>query len=162
MTELVTIYRPDGSSETLRADLARNRTYLAPDEWSMVKPPPLGWERTVPKYLVTRDLRPSPNSRHKMESPFSEIWQSDIWQQADRQYAAGETVESTAWPHASMQGLNYSAERVLEFFKASMKSRLQVSPWFAGQVRLSDGISGPLPSVVQTPRPEPMRLRPVA
>jgi hypothetical protein len=170
ISDHITIYHlSDGSSETLRGDLARNRVHFQPDEWSMVKPPPLGWERTVPRYVITRDLRPSPNGRHKNEAPFSEIWQSDIWQQADRNYEAGEVVETTSWPHPSMRPAgptddpaHYAAEKILEYFKVSMKSRLQVSPWHQGQVRLSDGISGSMPQHVSTPQIKPQNMRPVA
>ena len=162
MTEqLVTIYRPDGSSETLRADLARNRVHFAPDEWSLTKPAPLGWQYEKPRYLVTRDLKPAEKSRFLHEPPFAET-ASDTYQYGERFLAAGEEIETTAWPHASMQGLNFSGKQVVAFFKAEMKSRLPQSPWHQGRVRLTDGISGSLPNVVQTPRPEPMNLRPVA
>jgi hypothetical protein len=162
MTELVTIYRPDGTSETLRADLARNRTYFQPDEWSLTKPPPLNWERTVPRYRLSRDLKPAEKARFRSEPPFAETWISDVWQYGERHYEAFEEISTTAWPHPSMRPLNYAAERVHAFFISGMKSRLQIAPWRDGQVRLEDGISGPLPGHVSSPNVKPMNLRPVA
>jgi hypothetical protein len=61
-----------------------------------------------------------------------------------------------------MQPLNYSAQRVRAYFISAMRSRLQHSPWRDGQVRLEDGLSGPLPGHVSTPQIKPMNLRPVA
>jgi hypothetical protein len=162
MTELVTIYRPDGSSETLRADLARNRTYFQPDEWSLIKPPALNWDREIPRYRLSRDLEPAQKARFRSEPPFAETWVSGVWQYGERPMAAGEEIETTDWPHPSMRPLNYSAERVHAFYIGAMKSRLQVSPWHQGRVRLEDGISGPLPGHVSSPMVKPMNLRPVA
>jgi hypothetical protein len=161
-SDLVTIYHlPDGATETLRADLARNRVYFQPYEWSLVKPPPPGWDRIVPRYRVTRDVQPAEKSRFRSEPPFTEIW-SGAWQYGERPYQAGEEIETTAWPHPSFMPLNFSAERVLEFFKASMKSRLTTAPWHDGRVRLDNGLTGPLPNVVSTPQIQRVNLRPVA
>jgi hypothetical protein len=162
MTDILTIYRPDGSSETLRADLARNKTYFQPEEWSLVKPPPLNWERTVPRWRLTMDLRPALQNRFRFESPYTDLTCGDSWQYGERPYASGEEIESTCWPHPSMQPLNYSAQRVRAYFISAMRSRLQHSPWRDGQVRLEDGLSGPLPGHVSTPQIKPMNLRPVA
>jgi hypothetical protein len=57
---------------------------------------------------------------------------------------------------------HYAAEMILSYFKSAMKSRLQVYPWFDGQVRLSDGISGSMPQHVSTPQLKPQNMRPVA
>jgi hypothetical protein len=128
----------------------------------LTKPPPLNWEREIPKYRVTRDLKPAQKERFRHEPPFAETWVSDVWQYSDRHYEAGEEIEATAWPHPSMRPLNYAAERVHAFFISGMKSRLTTSPWRDGQVRLADGISGPLPGHVSTPHVKPINLRPVA
>jgi hypothetical protein len=150
----VTIYHRDGiTTETLDGDQARYKAYFQPTEWSLIKPPPLGWERIVPRYRVTRDVQPAEKSRFRSETPFTEIW-SGAWQYGERSYAAGEEIETTHWPHPSFMPLNFSAERVLEFFKASMKSRLTTAPWFNGQVRLETGLSGTLPKLqTMTSRP---------
>jgi hypothetical protein len=168
MTEL-TIYRPDGSSEMLRADLARNRVYLAPHEWSLVKPPPLNWERTVPRYRLTRDLQPAMKDRFRFEAPYTDLTCGDSWQYGEKFHQAGAEIESTCWPHPSMRPAgpiddpaHYAAERVLEFFNAAMRSRLQHSPWRDGCLHFEDGLSGPLPGHVSTPKVAPMNLRPVA
>ena len=65
--------------------------------------PPLNWRREVPKYLVVRDVFPSPNSRHRHESPFSQILDGNCWQQADRIHKAGEIIETTEWPHPTFR-----------------------------------------------------------
>jgi hypothetical protein len=163
ISDRLTIYHRDGTTETLPADQARYRTYLKPAEWSLTPPPPLNWEREIPRYRVTRDLQPAQKARFRSEPPFSETWQSDCWQYGDRKYAAGEIVETTNWPDASMQGLNYSGQQVLAFFKAEMKSRLPTSPWHQGAVRLNNGFSN-LPGIsdVKPPQIQPMNLRPVA
>jgi hypothetical protein len=171
---IITLYHRDGHEKTFTADeisrMASCGQVGAGKDWSSVKPPPRDWEKTVPRYLVVRELRPSPNPRHKFESPFSEIWQSDIWQQADREYAAGEIVESTVWPHASMQPAgpiddpaHYAASRVLEFFKAQMKSRMTTSPWHGDRIRLDNGLSNlPTPTAVRPPQVPPFNSRPAA
>jgi hypothetical protein len=136
--------------------------YLHPDEWSLTPPAPLGWEREIPRYRVTRDLKPAEKTRFRFEPPFSET-ASDTYQYGDRPLAAGEEIETTAWPHASMQGLNFSGQQVLAFFKTEMKSRLTQSPWFGNQVRLNNGITN-APTVfdVRPPQIKPMNLRPAA
>jgi hypothetical protein len=49
----------------------------------------------------------------------------------------------------------------LAFFGSAPKSRLARSPWFDGQVRLDDGLSGPTDFEVRPPQLKPMDLRPV-
>ena len=102
-----------------------------------------GWEREVPKYRLSRAVRPSPNFRHRHESPFSSFSENDIWQQADREYKAGEIVETKSWPGPGFHPLNYSAEKVLEFFNSAPKSRLGLSPWRDDRLVLDDGMGGP-------------------
>jgi hypothetical protein len=153
MPDTATIYNRDGTSLTLPADQARNRTYFQPTEWSLTKPPPPNWEREVPRYRATRDLQPAQKSRFRSGPPFSETWQSDVWQYGERPHAASEIIETTNWPHASFAAKNYSAERVLAFFKSEMKSRLPTSPWFNGAVRLDNGITN-APAIVSPMAPQ--------
>jgi hypothetical protein len=104
--------------------------------------PPPGWEREVPRYRVTRDIHPSPNSRHRFEPPFASLSDSSVWQYAERDYKAGE-IETRDWPHPSFRPLNYSAGKVLDFFNTRQKSRLPRSPWAGDRIRLDDGLTGP-------------------
>jgi hypothetical protein len=120
------------------------------------------WQSVVPRYRVVRDLRPAEKSRFNFEPPFAETWQSDVWQYGDRPLVTGEEIETTAWPHASFRPLNYSAQQVLAFFNGAMKSRMTLSPWFDGRVRLDNGLSGPTFFEVRAPQVRPMNLRPVA
>jgi hypothetical protein len=148
ITSTATIYnRHTGATETLPADQAALKTFYQRDEWSSIKPPPLNWETEIPRYRVTRDLKPAEKNRFRFEPPFSETWESDTWQYGDRPYVAGNEISTTAWPHPSFRPLNYGAERVLEFYKASTKSRLQLAPWHQGRVRLETGIGGTLPDL---------------
>jgi hypothetical protein len=162
ISDRITIYDRAGGSETLRADQAHYRVHLHPDEWSLTPPAPLNWQYEIPKYRCTRALLPAEKARFRFETPFTEM-AMDTWQYGERHYEAGEEVTTTAWPHTSMQGLNFSAQQVLAFFKAEMKSRLTKSPWFDGQVRLSNGLTN-APAVfdVRPPQIKPMNLRPVA
>jgi hypothetical protein len=163
ISDRITIYCRDGTSETLPADQARYRVYMRPDEWSLTPPPPPNWEREIPRYRLTRDLQPASRARHRFEKPFSETSSNDSWQFSDRHYEAGAEIESTCWPHQSMRALNYSAERVLSYFNSEMKSRLPRSPWHNGCVRLDNGLSNvPAIADVRPPQLQPMNLRPVA
>jgi hypothetical protein len=59
--------------------------------------------------------------------------------------------------------LNYSAREVLAYFNSHQKSRLGRAPWRDGQVRLEDGMSGPMPTIkapIKAPKPAPVRLSP--
>jgi hypothetical protein len=145
-----TLYHRDGHEKIFTAaEISRMAScgqVGAGKDWSSVAPPPLGWERIVPRYRVTRDVQPAEKSRFRFEPPFTEIW-SGAWQYGEKSHAAGEEIETTAWPHPSFMPLNFSAERVLEFFKASIKSRLTVSPWHQGRIRLDTGLSGTLPKL---------------
>jgi hypothetical protein len=105
--------------------------------------PPLSWRREVPKYLVVRDVHPSPNSRHRHELPFSQILDGSCWQQADRAHKAGEVIQSTEWPHPTFQPKNYAARQVLAFFGSAPKSRLPRAPWRGDRIVLDDGLTGP-------------------
>jgi hypothetical protein len=147
MEKTATIYHRNGSEKTVdvleAARLVGTGAAGPGKEWSFHKPPPANWEREVPKYRASRDLLPAQKARFRSEPPFAETWQSDIWQYGERAVATGETIETTEWPHASFRPLNFSAEKVLSFFNSAMKSRLPRSPWFNGQVRLDNGLSGP-------------------
>jgi hypothetical protein len=166
MEKTTTIFHIDGREQTMDIHEA-SRLIVAGQAgngkgWSFHKPPPQNWQYEKPRYRVTRDLQPAQKARFRSEPPFSETWQSDVWQYSDRHYEAGEEIESTCWPHPSMRALNYSAERVLAFFISGMKSRLTTSPWNQGRVRLEDGMGGPLPRPITSPNVKPMNLRPVA
>jgi hypothetical protein len=121
-----------------------------------------GWERIVPRYRLSRGVHPSPNSRHRLEPPFSFLSDNDCWQYGERTIRGGEEIQTTAWPHPTFTALNFSARKLLEFFNGAMKSRLPKSPWRDGRVYLEDGISGTLPGTPVTPRIQPTNLRPVA
>ena len=148
MQTSTTIYHRDGREKTVdiheASRLAGAGTVGAGKDWSFVKPPPAGWERVVPKYRVTRDVRPAERARYRFEPPFETIFESDVWQYGERAYKASENeiIFTKAWPHPSFHPLNYSAERVLEFFNSRMKSRLTTSPWCGDGLRLDDGLSG--------------------
>jgi hypothetical protein len=125
--------------------------------------PTPGWEREIPKYRVARSLQPSPKARFRFEPPFSMIWDSDVWQYGDRPVTTGEIIETTSWPHASFWPLNCSAEKVLAFFNGALRSRLSISPWHEGRVRLDNGLSdAPMIFDVTPPQVKPVNLRPVA
>jgi hypothetical protein len=166
MSKTATIYHRDGREKTVEVHeasrLAGAGQAGAGKDWSFVKPPPAGWERVVPKYRVTRDLRPAERARYRLESPFGTVLDSEIWQYGTRAYKAGEIIESKEWPHASFLPLNYGAERVLEFFNTRMKSRMTTSPWFGDSLRLDDGLSGTIVVSVVPPQLKPMDLRPVS
>lgn len=105
--------------------------------------PPSGWEREPPKYRATRDIHPSPNSRHRFEPPFASLSDSDVWQYGERPIKAGEIIATTAWPHPSFRPLSYGAGKVLDFFNSRQKSRLPLSPWRGDRIALDDGLTGP-------------------
>jgi hypothetical protein len=160
-TMTMTIYHPDHGERTLD-NLEARRELHSGGGWSAVKPPPAGWEKEVPKYKVQREVHPPLKDRFRQERPLAHCSDSSEWQYATRTHHAGEILETTSWPHPSFMPLNYSAQRVLEFFNSRQKSRLQLSPWHGGQVRLDDGLTGPVDVRPVTPRSKPMDLRPVA
>jgi hypothetical protein len=102
-----------------------------------------GWEREVPRYRATRDVFPSPNSRHRHEPPFATLSDPNVWQQAEEPVKAGAEFQSKAWPHASFRPLNRSAEEVMAFFNSAPKSRLGLRPWCNDRIVLNDGLTGP-------------------
>ena len=96
----------------------------------------------VAEDVITRDLRPSPNSRHRFEPPFETIFDPDVWQYCEKPLKAGEIIETREWPHSSFHPLNYGAGKVLDFFNNRTKSRLPRSPWYDDRIRLDDGLTG--------------------
>jgi hypothetical protein len=131
-------------------------------EWTAAKALPAGWNRELPTYKVTRDLKPSPKQRFKFETPFSHQTDSDEYQYGERILKAGEVITTDKWPHASMMPLNETARRVLEFFGSHQKSRLPQTPWVGGRLRLDDGLSG-APPQHETLRPPsaPSLVKPI-
>jgi len=106
-----------------------------------------GWERETPKYRVIHETHPSKNSRFKFEPPHSSA-SDGSYQYGDRILKRGEIVETRQWPHAAFFPLNEVAKRVLDFFNSRQKSRLPLTPYDSrGQLRLDDGLSGPLPNI---------------
>jgi hypothetical protein len=97
----------------------------------------------VPRYRATRDVFPSPNSRHRLEPPFASLSDPSVWQFAERPVEAREEFESKSWPHPSFHPLNESAAKVLQFFSMRQKSRLPISPWRVDRIVLDDGLTGP-------------------
>ena len=162
MEKTTTIYHVDGREQVLdvheASRLVGPRQVGAGKGWSFVKPPPLNWEREVPKYRATRDLRPAERARYRQEPPFGTVFVSSIWQYGTRTYSAGEIIETKSWPHPSFAALNYGAEKVLEFFNTRMKSRMTASPWHIDRLRLDDGLSGPLIPAIAVPPPAPPPL----
>jgi hypothetical protein len=161
------LYDVDGHEKIFTADeisrMASCGQVGAGKDWSSVAPAAPGWERIVPRYRVTRDLQPAARARYRNEPPFAESSSNDTWQYGERSYEAGEEIETTHWPHPSFMPLNYSAERVLEFFRIEMKSRLTTSPWFNGAVRLDNGLTNaPVLTAVKAPKPAPFNSRPAA
>jgi hypothetical protein len=161
MSDTATIYSRDGTSVTLPIDQARNRTYLNPQEWSLTKPPPPGWDRTIPQYRASCDLNPAPKARFQFEPPFAVCYDGS-WQYGTEPIKSGDIIETKSWPHPSFRPLNYSAGRVLDFFNLRMKSRMGLSPFRGDRIELNDGISGALSFEVKSPQVQPMNLRPVA
>lgn len=156
--DTATLYHRDGHEQTFTtAEISRmascGQVGAAGKDWSSNPPAPIGWEKIIPKYRVTRDLRPAERARFKLEPPFSTVLDSEIWQYSDRAlYKANEEITTKSWPHPSMKPLNYSAERVLAFFNSRIKSRLATSPWHIDRLRLDDGLSGTI-AVIDVPRP---------
>jgi hypothetical protein len=114
-------------------------------EWSLKKPRPPGWNKEIPKYRISIDLHPSPLARHRHETPIVFSTDSSLWQYCEKPVSAGEIVETTSWPHLSMQPLNDSAIAVRDYLRDHMKSRLPMSPWRNGRLWLDDGLSAAPP-----------------
>ena len=140
----------------MQTSITANRQTAIPNE------APPGWECETPKYRAVRDIHPAEKARFRFEPPFVTIFDSDIWQYASQPVKSGEIVETKEWPHPSFRPLNYSAGKVLDFFNSRIKSRLPRSPWHGDQIRLDDGLTGPVVGHVPPPQFTPMDLRPVS
>jgi hypothetical protein len=154
MDKTTTIYHVDGREQTIDVQQASRVTYNDKD-WSFHKPPPLNWEREVPRYKATRDLRPVERDRYRSETPFAKVFDSSIWQYGTRTIKAGEIIETKEWPHESFHPLNYGAGQVLDFFNMRQKSRLPRSPWYGDRIRLDDGLSGQIHVEIARPNARP-------
>lgn len=145
MNATMTIYNHSGESRTLPAVQAENEVRNSRGEWSYAKPLPPGWDREPARYRVEVELHPSPLARHRLDTPFVSSTDSTMFQYADRVLHAGEVVEISSWPHPSMSPLNAIAKQIMAFFTSHSKSRLPMSPFHKGQLRLDDGLTGAVP-----------------
>jgi hypothetical protein len=134
-----------GEAKTIPLVQAEHLARNSMGEWSFKQPLPPGWDREVPRFRVEHDLHPPAFARHRSEPPFVSSTDTYMWQYADRTFCTGEELEITAWPHASMTALNETAKQVLAYFTSHQKSRLPMSPWRNGRLRLDDGLSGAPP-----------------
>ena len=135
-------------------------TTAADDRKPIPALPPLNWKRTLPTYRIARETLPSPKERHRFELPFTSMSDASTWQYSEKVHKPGEIIETTFWPNpGTMTALNFSARQVTEFFTTHQRSRLQLSPWADGQVRLDDGLSNPLPKILGS-QVQPVRLQP--
>ena len=77
MEKTTTIYHRDGREQTMEVNEASRLIDYgqlgAGKGWSFHKPLPANWEREVPRYKATRDLRPAEMARHRFEPPFANI-----------------------------------------------------------------------------------------
>jgi hypothetical protein len=166
MSKTTTIYHRDGRERTLdvheASRLVGTGTIREDKEWSLQKPPPIGWEREIPKYRATRDVHPALKERHRHEPPFGMTMDNDCWQYAPRPIKAGEIIETKDWPHPSFFPLNFGAGKVLEFFRTRQKSRMALRPWHGDSIRLDDGLSGTTIVSVVPPQLKSMDLRPAS
>jgi hypothetical protein len=143
------------TGEVLRLTMADATHRIALDKsWSREPPPPPGWKRQTPQYRATRDLHPPALDRMRHDTPWASTMDENCWQYATGPIADGDLVQTTSWPHESFEPLNYAAKQILNFFNMREKSRMQLSPWLNGEVRLETGTEGmsiPVPHV----RPKP-------
>jgi hypothetical protein len=160
-----TIYNTiSGEARTVPQAQADHMARNSMGEWSFKQPLPPGWDRVIPRYRVQVDLHPSPLARHRHETPITFSTDSALWQYAEKPVAAGEIVETTLWPHLSMQPINDSATAVRDYLRDHMNSRLPLSPWRNGRLNLDDGLTGTIPdSGVLRPAlpqaaPQPVRV----
>jgi hypothetical protein len=150
-----------GESKTCPQAQADHLARNSMGEWSFKQPLPPGWDREKPKYRVEVNLHPSSFARHRHEPPFTSTTDSTMFQYADRDLRAGEVLELLTWPHPSMTPLNETARRALAYFTSHQKSRLPMSPWVAGRLRLEDGLSGapPVQGALRPNLPSPGRWK---
>ena len=96
--------------------------------------PDIGWEKEVPRYRATMDVRPAKSDRLKHEPPVTYCSDPAEWQHGERQMNAGDEIETTTWPHRSFQGINTSARHVLDLIQNRSGYVLPKTPWQDGQV----------------------------
>lgn len=96
-----------------------------------------------PRYRTTIDVHPSPNRRHRFETPFASQSDNSVWQFGEHEIAAGTEVQTDCWPHPTWIGLTEDARQILEFFRYRQRSRMTLKPIRDGRVYLDDGLSGP-------------------
>jgi hypothetical protein len=153
-----------GESQDLSPTQAENVVRTSRGAWSFAKPLPPGYDAVIPRYRASTDLKPSAYARHRTEPPFASMSDNSVWQYGERPVAAGEIVETTLWPAASMVPLNDSAKLVREFFTSHQKSRLPFSPWRNGRLHLDDGLTGTIPDAgvlrpaLPQAAPQPVRV----
>lgn len=141
-----TIYNQiTGEARTLPQAQAEHLARNSRGEFSFAAPLPKGWELERARYRVEVDLHPSPLARHKFDPPFVSSTSSTMFQYADRVLRAGEVVELSSWPHPSMTPITEIAKQIMAFFTSHAKSRLPMSPFHDGQLRLDDGLTGAVP-----------------
>ena len=121
---------------------------------------PAGWERIIPRYRVTRDVKPAEKRRFAFEPPFATVMNPEVWQYGTEPLSAGQIVSTTEWPYPNWFPLNYSAKKTLEFFNSGTKSRMPRSPWRGDRLVLADGFHSDGPPRPVNVRPEPFDTRP--
>jgi hypothetical protein len=118
-------------------------------------------ETEIPRYRVSRAVRPAAFPRVRHETPWTWASSDDptkpaIWQYADRVIEAGEIIETDCWPSESaFWPLNESARKVLHFYRSAVRSRLPLKPYRSGELVLDDGVSGKVISHIPAARPTP-------
>jgi hypothetical protein len=133
---------------------------VSPTQTAIPSSPPPGWASEEPLYRTTREIYPAERDRYRFERPFSEQGNMDCWQFGTTVLKAQQEISTREWPHPSFYPLNEVARRIHSFFTIAQKSRLARSPYDqGGKLRLSDGLSGPLPQIA-APKVQPMDLRP--
>lgn len=162
MTPTTMIYSRSGESRTMPLVQADNMIRMSRGEWAASPPLPDGWDREVPRYKASIELRPPVYARYRYERPVSACSDTHEWQYSEREYAAGSVIETTAWPSPSMVPLNETARQIREYFTSHQKSRLPISPWRDGKLHLDDGLTGAVPQErLIGRRPEPAVPSPI-
>lgn len=129
------VYSKDGGFTDLPFWQAQQAVRESRGALSFEEFPPLSWEKELPKYRATRALKP-PVRPIDCHHPVR-VGDPDTWQYAEGPVAAGEVLETSTWPHASLAPLNDSAKAVLKYFTSGQSfTRMPRAPWKDGQVFL--------------------------